>query len=354
MFGGSSQNDFYDESNLSGTAGTLTIGAGITIQGQSGAISAVESWPIISQGTISADTAGGTISICGPFTNEGTLQVAGGTLNLNNTWTNTGTTIASAGTLNIWGTLNNTGSTLVLDGTTGSFNLANGTIQGGTISGSGGASLVIVGGGTLDGVTCNANLDLQTYGAAVTVLDGLVLNGTAYLGAADGSTPGMLSFGNQYSAAGSLSGTGTVVFGGRQTNGLLDGSGLSGADGTLTIGAGITIRGSQGSIINNSDAQIINQGTISADTANGTINIYGPFTNEGTLEAAGGTLNLNGTVSNSGLVECTGGTLNLMGALIGGTVQGGVVCGSNATLVGVTCNGDLALQGAEPCWVGWS
>ena len=128
------------------------------------------------------------------------------------------------------------------------------------------------------------------------MLGGLVLNGTVYLGDANGSTWGVVNFGYQYSPAGSLTGTGTVVLGGSGQNGFYDASNLLGASGTLTIAAGITIRGSQGSIINNSDAQIINQGTISADTANGTINIYGPFTNEGTLEAAGGTLNLNGTV----------------------------------------------------------
>ena len=62
------------------------------------------------------------------------------------------------------------------------FTMNGGTLSGGAIvPGSRGQDVTIVGGGTLDGVTCNANLDLQTYGAAVTVLDGLVLNGTAYL-----------------------------------------------------------------------------------------------------------------------------------------------------------------------------
>ena len=164
VFGGRQTNGLLDGSGLSGADGTLTIGAGITIRGSQGSIINNSDAQIINQGTISADTVGGAITVGGGlFINQGTLDAAGGTLNLNNTWTNTGTTIASAVALNIMGALNNTGSTLALSGTTGSFNLAGGTIQGGTISGSGGASLVIVVGGTLEGVTCNANLDLQTY-----------------------------------------------------------------------------------------------------------------------------------------------------------------------------------------------
>ena len=317
VFGASGSNSLINESNLSGADGTLTIGSGITIRGQSGeiidntangqiinegTISAdtaygeirIFSGPFTNQGTISADTVGGAISIYGPFTNQGTVQVAGGTLNLNGTWTNATTIVATTGTVNLGGqftspglldftgatvnltgTLNNTGSTLVLNAVTGSWNLAGGTITGGTLSESDGAELVMTSsGGTLDGVTVNGDLDLQTnWGATVTVLDGLVLNGTMYLGKAGGGTYGSVFFGSPSLAAGSLSGTGTVVFGAWGSNSLINESNLSGADGTLTIGSGITIRGQSGEIINNTaNGQIINEGTISADTAYGEIN----------------------------------------------------------------------------------
>src|SRR4026207_430863 len=41
-------------------------------------------------------------------------------------------------------------------------------------------------GGTLDGVTLNADLDLTSNGVAVSVVNGLTLNGTATIGAAGG------------------------------------------------------------------------------------------------------------------------------------------------------------------------
>jgi len=58
----------------------------------------------------------------------------------------------------------------------------------------------------------------------------------------------------------------------------------------LTIGSGFTIHGASG-IVRDSAVPLINQGTISADVAGGTITIHGsPFTNTGTVEAKNGGL----------------------------------------------------------------
>ena len=63
---------------------------------------------------------------------------------------------------------------------------------------------VATSGGTLDGVTVNGDLDLSVFNTHVTVINGLVLNGTATLGT---HTRMYFSNGSQ-----TLGGTGTVVF----------------------------------------------------------------------------------------------------------------------------------------------
>src|SRR5690349_16271299 len=68
----------------------------------------------------------------------------------------------------------------------------------------------------------------------------------------------MLSFYNTQT----LGGTGKVVFGTSTSNVLV-------ASGVLTLGSGITVRGSSGVL----SGTIVNAGTVTADTANGTLRI---------------------------------------------------------------------------------
>src|SRR5205814_3522212 len=121
-------------------------------------------------------------------------------------------------------------------------------------------------GGTLSGLTVNGALDgAKLRSASVTILGGLVLNGTLSLGNAAGTTAGSVTFGTFNTAAGSLTGNGTIVFGGN-FNSILNGSGLSGPAATLTIGPSITVRGKSGGFINDADGDtIITQGTIRAE-----------------------------------------------------------------------------------------
>ena len=203
--------------------------------------------------------------------------------------------------MNLTGTLDNTGTTLALDATTGSWNLAGGTINNGTVSELGGAVLVATSsGGTLNGVTVNGDLDLsQNSYQSLKVYNGLVLNGTMSLGKADGSTYAYVFFGDYGKPAGSLTGNATVLFGGSDTNTLDNYSDQTGAAGTLTIGPTVTIHGKSGYLRNTSSTDtIVNQGTINADTAGGTIYVYGQFANPGTLQATAGTLNVNGLTGN--------------------------------------------------------
>src|SRR6185295_4797316 len=147
----------------------------------------------------------------------------------------------------------------------GDWRLSGGAIVGGTITSSGGAKLTLTNsGGTFSGVTIAAGLTvdtLQSFSSAG-VTGGLTLNGTLNVGNTAGSTSGQLFFqGTQ-----TLSGTGTVVFGGSGNN-VIYAQGNNGASpATLTIGSGINIQGGVGSIrgyyISGSNDSIVNQGTI--------------------------------------------------------------------------------------------
>ena len=76
------------------------------------------------------------------------------------------------------------------------FTLSGGTLSGGPISFTNGATLVGTGsGGTLAGVTLDGTLDLATNGGNVTITGGLTLNGTIDMGSSNGgSTNGQLNF----------------------------------------------------------------------------------------------------------------------------------------------------------------
>ena len=154
---------------------------------------------IVNEGTINADTAGGTIQYgdaAGTESNLGTRsKPPARTMNLGGNFTTAGlgTVEATGGTVNLTGVL--TGD-LSLDATTGSWNLSGGTLQDGTLTESGGAELVIES-GSLSGVTVDGTLDLsQVNNANVTVYNGLVLNGTMLLGNAIETTYGTITSGN--------------------------------------------------------------------------------------------------------------------------------------------------------------
>jgi len=277
-----------------------------------------------------------------PWSNSGTITVTGSTLNLGGLFTlpGMGTFNQSANTVNLVGMLDNTGTTLALSPATGSWVLDGGTLKNGTLTETGGAELEFTTSGTLDGVTVDGNLDLTGDSSAAQpdvdvadadVIDGLVLNGTADLGNASGTTYGRLFFNNNET----LSGTGTVVFG---TNVLNELSGNTSwmFPTTLTIGPGIAVLGSDGSI---QASSIVNQGTIIAEVPGltpspDTITVGSDVTNEGTIEAmAGETLTIYNCTNTAGsTISATGARLNLSGALMnepGGSIT---ATGSTVTL----------------------
>jgi hypothetical protein len=210
------------------------------------------------------------------WSNAGSITATNSTTNLGGTFTLAalGTFNRSGGAVNLVGTLDNTGTTLALSPATGSWDLVGGTVKNGTYAASGGAELVFTGsGGTLDGVTAASDLDLtQGPGQAYAfVADGLTLasNATVRLGNAPGTTSGQLDFTNTQT----LGGSGTVLFGKSGSNSLR--ANASGAGATLTVGPGVTVRGSSGSLTNYyGGGAIVNQGTILADDSGGAAGPY--------------------------------------------------------------------------------
>jgi hypothetical protein len=122
----------------------------------------------------------------------------------------------------------------------------------------------------------------------VTVTGGLTLNGTAKLGETDYSQySGVLYFqGTQ-----TLSGSGGVVFGSNSSNEVRESS----SNASLTFGPGITVHGKNGKIDGTSTGTFVNEGTISADTAGGTITLSATgWSNQGTITAQGGAISITG------------------------------------------------------------
>jgi hypothetical protein len=385
---------------------TLTIGSGINIQGgnnyganiyygavigYSNALGGGSNTTIINQGTIDPNVSGMSIVINpnGSFINQGTIEATNGAaLYVGGTMAGLGTFNANGGTVGLIGTLNNTGTTLPLTAASGSLTLYGGMINGGTISGTGGAQLLATyASGTLNGVTLNANLNLTAGNGNVNVhvINGLTLNSTATLGYGAAI---LFDAGSQ-----TLGGTGTVVFSNSAYEGL-----IANADNmTLTIGPGITVQGgnndgastSYGAVIGyssggyftgwfgGSNTSVINQGTIDPNVSGMSIivNPNGSFINQGTIEATNGAgLYLGGTMAGLGTFNANGGTVALIGTLnntgttlpltaasgsltlYGGTINGGTISATggaqllatyaSGTLNGVTLNANLDVTAA--------
>ena len=237
--------------------------------------------------------------------------------------------------------------TVVNDGASGQIAAAGGnvfvqggTIEGGTLSSSGGAAFIIQGGrtGTLDGtahaVTNTGNFDIQNQGT-LTVLGSIVNSGTIALQSSNQSTDLIIA-----SSTVTLSGGGTITMsdnGGNRIYGLaatdvldnvnntIEGAGQFG-DGTLTLINGGIIE----AVGNN--ALTIDLGSTGMNLASGELLGVG----------AGGLSITNGTYTNLGLIQAdngshvtfsTGATLtnSVNGTLTGGT-YGAVASGNGATL----------------------
>ncbi len=355
---------------------TLTLGTGVhlTQSGQMAMVGQVggnAADSIVSQGTISAAVAGGTLTLAGPgFTNQGsiligageTLAIAAGTfinagsITVNGGFLAIGTSLSLAqlgavslngGALSVSGTLNLGGGTLSVGAgsAVGRLNLT-GTIMNGTIVDAGGG-LVPTGTATLSNVTYDGKLDLSRSFVDVTVANGITL-GSA-------SAPGTITLtGAQTRVLASTSETlshVTIALG--SATQLYEGQKLAapeldaaaGAQLTLDSSVSLTLSGSLGTLGNAgvggwSDS-IVNRGQILAATQSGTLALdASAFTNDGTIGSAGGGVVVIGDAAftNAGtLVAGAGSSLQL--ALLE------FYAAPNAPAAAVVNSGTIAIDG---------
>jgi hypothetical protein len=325
---------------------------------------------VTNSGTLGvSNTATLTVHNLGP--SSGTLAISNGTLNLAGSLTQAGlgTIVRSGGTVNLTGLL---AGNLDLNAASGSFSLLGGTISGGTLSALG-ASLRLSGnGGLLNNVTANADLDLSAPNSLLSLTGSITLNGLTTIG----NNARLVMNG----ASQALAGTGILVFQNETTQAIL--MNVNGA--TLTVGPGLLIHGGgsnsgfSGGIGysqwygGGSNLTIINNGTISADTAGGYILLNpngGTIVNNGTLEAKNGgqfvtsALTNNGTVSivnstftlltgawsNAGTIMATNSVLNLGGSFSQAALGTFVRTGGTVNLTG-TLSGNLNLNAGTGSW----
>ena len=301
---------------------TLDIGANILVHGTQSGFVGTAALGLANHGTIKADTSGRVITVNGTnwtndgklWANTGTLATAGswsssgasdviqvdstGTLNLGGTFASssvTGNVVRTAGTVNLTSTLDLAGAyDLGAAGNTGSLQLQNGSqIQSGTLSTSAGTNATLVSGvATLSGVTLAGDVVVNNNTFLNIASGGLVLANGKVTIASQGNVSEIvfLGTGSQF-----LSGTGEIVFGGTNTNGVLRPNDVGS---TLDIGANILVHsgpGGQNGTIGSVTLGLANHGVINADASGKVITITGTnWTNDGQLLANGGSFAFGG------------------------------------------------------------
>lgn len=311
----------------------LTIGAGMTVRGDTGFIGfnpthllhtglGGSGHPVvINQGIVQADISGGTITIwTSRFgRSDGALRALnGGTLSLagiGQGWTAAGVNEAGTGSRFLLGAVfDNANNTMRLSGG-GVFEPLgdpNATIRGGILEIAPETSLRLTM-GVLDGVTVNGNFLVVDI---VDVVNGLTVNGTAMLGdPANADLFGRL----RLSGSQTLGGTGAVVFGNNNSTNRIQ---QVTAGAVVTIGPGFTLKGLAGVLFGAASTTLINQGTIRW-SPDATFQIALALINEGTLQNYNGTtLLVSGTSNTDGqsfLSTVAGAKLTINGDLAGNT-----------------------------------
>jgi hypothetical protein len=290
---------------------------------------------------------GGTLSLpLGAMQNAGTISLGeGSTLNLRGTVTeaNLGTLVRTGGTVIVNGTVPNQGKSLSLDAFGGGWELA-GQIDGGSVTaGAVNRTLKINGAFLSGGVTLDC--DATTGTGAVSVTDGLTVNGLLSLGAS-----GTLNFVN--AADQLLGGTGVVQF-----DGYSYAPNSIGVSTSLAVGSGVTIRtGQWGGTIGTPIRPLANSGRVLAGTAGTVIQVNASaFTNDGIVEATnGGAVSVTGPLSGGGTLKAgAGGKITIdHGAQAAVSTAGVIALRPKALGGGVLVTRALDVGGDFGVWTG--
>lgn len=369
---------------VTGTAATLTVGPGITIEAEntSATVQLSAGCSLINQGLIRANAASRAINLSGAATsnltndstgvieasgtgavtlstlnwvNNGTLTVNNGTLNLGGTCAGLGTISRTGGTINFTGTY--TGPTLTISNATGPIVFGGGTtFTGTTIDAIDGQAFSVSSGASFNGVTLNAPLTLTSGCAALSIAGGLTLGPSAVVTTTTSNCTNL-----QFNGTQTVSGTGLI----RLNNGYMT---VAGTNAVLTVANGVTIEANNNaaSVQLGGTTSLVNQGLIRANASGRSLTISGPansalangasgvleasnsgalalstlaWSNAGTFLLSGGTMNLGGTTTALGTLSRSGGTLNLTCDFTGPTLALNAGTGSANLAAGFSAAG---------------
>ena len=335
--------------NLGGV--TLTNATGGSIAIGSGTTSTINPTNFSNAGSIAANGSTLSLTPTGTYANSGTLALNSGTLNLGGAFAfsdlgsghysrATGTTVNMvSGTLDLGGNTLDIGSAGLFG--TGGLSAFSGTIKNGTLVSNDGTVLQNAG-GTLESITLgsSSSTSLSTNGGTlnfnngVTLADGVTVNN----GGGAWYFKGTYTGGTVNDQSILTSGAATLQMNG----GALYSYNYPPASQTITIGAGVTVKG-YGAIADGYYGQSwVNNGSIIASTAGQTMTVNPTtFTNNGTVGvAAGATFNRPAGFTNNGIVSGTG-TISVGTGTSGLVNQGSINPGGTGAVGTLAISGDL-------------
>jgi YVTN family beta-propeller protein len=286
------------------------------------------------------------------ITNQGTIDAnlpAEGVLEINpNGLTNEGLIEATAGaTLLLYGSVfNNTGGTVLASGNSSNVQFANNaTIQSGTLSTSGGGSL---------GVAANNGLTLDGNARGPLTISGTYTganNSTTYLLGTINNTGNIQINAGANNTFLTMAGGVSLVGNGVVTLSSTPGAGnaaIATANGSqLLTNQDNTLQGT--GVIGYNGLQLLNQGTVNANVAGGTLTLNpSGFTNQGMVEAtAGGILVLSGSTINNqkGTIQVNGATSTVQ-FVNNARIEGGTVGSVNNGVLTIPSGNGISLDGS--------
>jgi autotransporter-associated beta strand protein len=273
----------------------LTLGANITVRGENGIVGPARfvnpTGTLINNGKLQADVNGGTLHLAAGTTNNGTIAADnGGRLSIEAAVSGNGTITTDTGNSS---TVSQSGITITgntISGELVATNNVNNVLTGATITSAGTVDIIggierISGGLTLDGTINVSAFSYIGFGVAANETESVDSSGSSHIGhiVLDSNAGNAVSLDNNV---------------------------------TLTVGSHVIIQGENGTIgvahITTPTGSLINNGTIAADTGNGTLTVNPASFTVGATgavnTAAGCTVNLTTTFTNFSGVTLTGGT----------------------------------------------
>lgn len=290
-------------------------------------------------GTIQATST--TIRLDGALTNNGTIVLDGSQMFLEGTYSTptlglTNVIRSSNSTIYLAGLVMNAGTTLNLPASVGTVELFGGTIRGGTVTLGGGGLLFTSSGGFFDGATLIGDLKFAQSSGLLRLTNGGSFTGNATLSNNNAHLV--------YEYSGTLASGQTIHLPDLSARLSVSRNSTLGADSTLTIASGATVRGrgsvASGAFTGGTTNTVINNGLISADINGSTLTLKpNVLVNNGMLQAInGGVMSITpGSFTNAstGMLRAASGgriTFGPFNGLLTGNVNGASADGAGSVI----------------------